>query len=46
MECDITPPSPLVLPAVGTYTNHTGAEAASAIAETCGAIPIALDKCK
>lgn len=35
-----------MLPAVGAYTNHTGAETASTIAETCGAISIALGECK
>lgn len=46
MKWDAVDPSPLVLPAVGAHTNHAGAEAASTIAETCGTIPIALDKCK
>lgn len=46
MKWDTAGPSPLVLPAVGAYSNHTRAEAASTIAETCGTISIALDECK
>ena len=46
MMWDTAGPSPLVLPAVGADTNHTGTEAASTIAETCGTISIALHKCK
>lgn len=42
LKWDAAGPSPLVLPAVATYTNHTGAETASSIAETCRTIPIAL----
>lgn len=46
LKWDAASPSPLVLPAEATYTNHTGAETASSITETCRTIPIALDECK
>ncbi len=46
MKWDLAGPSPSVLPAVGAYSNDTRAEAASAIAETCRTIPIALNECK
>ena len=47
LERDTAGPSPLMLPAVGSNADHTGAEAARTVgSETCGTVAIALDKCK
>lgn len=46
MKWHVAGSSPLVLPAITSYTNHTRAEIASSIAETCRTVPIALEKCK
>ena len=46
MKWDVAGSSPMVLPAITSYTNHTRAEIASSIAETCGTVPIALEKRK